>query len=60
SALDARTRQPVAAVDLRPGLDVDVLVLPPAGFWAADPARSRRAGPRSYGIDADIVMPAWS
>jgi uncharacterized protein len=56
-ALDARTRQPVETVDLRPGLDVDVLVLPPARFWTVDEDRARLVDPRSYGIDADIILP---
>jgi hypothetical protein len=59
-ALDARTRQPISTVDLRPGLNVDVLVLPPAEFWAADRARSRLVDPQSYGIDADIIFPGHS
>jgi uncharacterized protein len=56
-ALDARTGQPVETVDLRPGLDLNVLVLPPAGFWTADENRARLVDPRSYGIDADIIRP---
>lgn len=55
SVLDARTHAALSTDDLRPGIEISVLVLPAAPLWRSSDAFLRRADPRFYGIDADAL-----
>lgn len=57
SVVNARTRAPLSADQLRTGNDVDVLALPSAPLWRSDPAFLSRSDPRFYGVSADAIMP---
>lgn len=55
SVLDHRTGVPVSCDAIRAGVEVDVVRLAAAPFWA-DPRRRPVVQPRAYGIDCDPVV----